>query len=288
MPLTAVLLVLVAAALHAVWNLLAKDARHVSPFMWWAISIGAIWYGALLLTRGSLAMPAAVWPIYLSGMVAEIAYLVLITRGYTQGDLSQVYPIARGTPPMLVALWDATFLGERLPLAGYVGVGLLIAGVYLASLPSPGDLLRPLQAIRNRPAQIALLAAVCVSAYTVLDKRALAAADPMVYNFWVYAGIAVGYAPFVLIGGHRSAAVEEWRRNWRRILLGSVTTVTSYMLALLALAQTAASYVGAVRATSVLIGAALGWLILKERFGAMRVLASGLLVLGLGTIVVAT
>lgn len=369
MPLTALLLVLLAALLHAFWNLLAKDARDSSAFMWWGVTVGAIWYGAWMATQVWLGLPREVWLVFAASLVAEVAYLALITRGYARGDLSQVYPIARGSPPLLIALWSAIFLAERLPLLGYVGIALLVFGIYLASLPALDDVLKPLRvhwanetcgepfggvypergkpcterservrrtiaatitqsrpfvlrlslrrlragsssaghhpfsiaverfrafvaAVHNRsapyrPAQLALLAAICVSIYTTLDKIGVTYTAPPVYNWWVYAGIAVCYVPFVWSRPHRASTVREWQTNWRRILIGSVATVGSYMLALTGLSLTAASYMGAVRATSVVISALFGWLLLKERFGAVRVFAAALMVVGLGLIAIA-
>jgi drug/metabolite transporter (DMT)-like permease len=287
LPLSIVALVLAAAVLHAIWHLLAKRANDTPAFMWWGIAIGATWYGAMLCTQMSLELPPSVWPIYAGSLLAQVGYLSLITRGYALGDLSQVYPISRGAPPFFVAIWSAVFLGERLPLAGYAGVALLIAGVYVASLPSLGDIWRPFQAVGNRPAQLALLAAVSVAVYTTLDKRIVATVDPLVYNFWVYAGIAVLYAPMVWLRGSWRSGILEVRGNWRRILVGSFSTVGSYVLALAALSQTAASYVGAVRASSVLMAALFGWLLIGERLGLIRVVAAAIMLPGLALIALA-
>lgn len=281
MPLFALVLVLIAALLHAVWNLLAKDARDSSAFMWWGVTIGAVWFGAWMLTQAWLGLPREVWITFAVSLAAEIAYLVAITRGYARGDLSQVYPIARGTPPLFIALWSALFLSERLPALGYAGIALLIVGVYLASLPSADDLLKPLRALSHPPAQLGLLAALAVSLYSTLDKYGVAYTSPLVYNVWVYAGIAVFYAPFVWSRAQRASTVCELKRNWRRIAFGSGATIGSYVLALSGMSMTSASYVGAVRATSVVIGALFGWLLLKEQLGALRVVAAGTMVVGL-------
>ena len=288
MPVSSLLAVLLAAVLHAVWHLLSKRARDASAFMWWGITVGAIWYGLVLGSNRSLALPAQVWAIYVLSIGAEIASVALVAAGYRFGDLSQVYPIARGTPPLMIALWSAIFLGERLPVAGYLGVAALMVGVYLCSLPSPRDVLRPVAALGNRPAQLAMLAAVCVSVYSVLDKSAVALVDPLVYNFWVYFGISIGYAAFVWTGPRRARTLSEWRTNWRWVLAGSLATVGSYMLALIVMSTAPASYVGAVRATSVLIGALMGWLALRETFGIMRVAAAGVIAVGLVAIAIAT
>ncbi len=287
MPVTALVLVLIAAVLHAFWNFLAKDARDSSAFMWWGVSVGATWYGAWMLTQAWLGVPRAIWLLLAVSLFMEVAYVGLITRGYAAGDLSQVYPIARGAPPLLIALWSAIFLGERLPLLGYIGIALLVVGVYLASLPSLDDLWKPLRALSHRPAQWALLAAVTVSVYSTLDKVGVSYSTPLVYNAWVYAGIGLGYAPVVWSRANRASTIREFKSNWRRIAIGSVATIGSYLLALTGMSMTAASYVGAVRATSVVMGALMGWLLLKERFGAVRVFAAATMVAGLLLVAIA-
>ena len=287
MPITAFIIVLIAAILHAISNLLFKSGRDSSAFLWWAITVGSVWYGGVAAIQSSLAMPQEAWIIIIPSIIVEIAYARLITLGYANGDLSQVYPIARGTPPLLIAAFGALFLGERLPILGYVGIVVLVLGIYLASVPSLADILKPLRAITHRPTQIALLAALCVTTYTLLDKVGMRYASPMVYNWWMYAGIAVGYAPIAWSRGHRAKTIDEWRVNWWRIGLGSFATIGSYLAALIGLQMTAASYVGSVRASSVVIGALLGWLLLKESFGAVRVFAAALMVVGLTLIALA-
>ena len=111
--------------------------------------------------------------------------------------------------------------------------------------------------------------------------------DPLVYNFWVYVGLSVGYAAFVWRGPRRAGTLAEWRANWPLVFVGSGATVGSYMLALVAMSTAPASYVGAVRATSIVIGALLGWLALKEAFGVMRVIAAAIIVAGLAAIALA-
>ncbi len=135
----------------------------------------------------------------------------------------------------------------------------------------------------------ALASSVFFSIYSVLDKQIVANMSPLVYNFWVYAGIAVGWAPFVWIGRENvlSRNIGELRDNWPRVVLGSIMTVGAYVAVLVALTQASASYVVAGRGTSVIIGALLGWLALHEGFGWLRVIGSVLMVAGLALIALA-
>src|SRR5512135_1053793 len=111
MSLTALLLVLLAAVLHAGFNYLVKSARDTVPFLWWALLFGTLGYGAYIFATASVFLPREVWLLYVLSIGAEVAYVMTLVRGYATGDLSLVYPLARGSAPMLVALWSALFLG---------------------------------------------------------------------------------------------------------------------------------------------------------------------------------
>jgi drug/metabolite transporter (DMT)-like permease len=289
MPLFALALVLLAAILHAGWNYLAKSAHDASAFLWWAILIGATGYGLYIFITQGIYLPRQVWFLYALSIGAEVLYLITLVRGYSTGDLSLVYPLARGSAPILVTIWSALFLDERLPSMGYLGVALMVAGILVVSW-QPNRAFSPprnrLESTGVRPASNAVFWALAsgffVSIYSVLDKIIVNSVAPLVYNFWVYAGIAVAWAPFVWIGrGAVARNVSELRRGLPRILIGSVMTIGTYVSVLVALTQTSASYVVAGRGTSVVIGALLGWLLLREGFGWQRVMGAALMVAGL-------
>ncbi len=336
MSLLALLLVLLAAVLHAGWNYLAKSAQDTNAFLWWALLFGAVGYGAYIFATAPVYLPREVWLLYALSISAEVGYLITLVRGYASGDLSLVYPLARGSAPILVPLWSALFLGERLPAAGYVGVGLMVVGIFIVSrqpgltpdapsrspafrkaerddtssiphspsspFPSVRDSRSPdiLQSgegeggrrgvgVRNVAVFWALASGFFVSVYSVLDKVIVNSVPPLVYNFWVYAGIAVAWAPFVWLKDRRTVArnFAELRENFMRVAVGSMMTVGAYVVVLVALTMTSASYVVAGRGTSVIIGALLGWLALHEGFGRLRVLGATLMVAGLMVIALA-
>ncbi len=287
---SALLLVLLAAVLHAGWNYLAKSARDTDAFLWWALLVGAIGYGAYIFATASAYLPREVWFLYALSIGSEVGYLITLVRGYAAGDLSLVYPLARGSAPILVTLWSALFLRERLPAAGYLGVGLMVVGIFVVSRQPnlvSGLSLERRQSGKGRGAMPAVLWALAsgffVSVYSVLDKIIVNSVPPLVYNFWVYAGIAVAWAPFVWLRDRQAMTrnFAELRENYVRVVVGSMMTVGAYVVVLLALTMTSASYVVAGRGTSVIIGALLGWLALHEGFGRVRVLGAMLMVAGL-------
>ncbi len=297
MPVTVLFLVLAAAALHAGWNYLAKASSDTVTFLWWGVSIGALGYGVYLLFTNSFDLPREVWPYFILSDAAELVYFVTLVLGYRQGDLSLVYPLSRGSPPIFVAFWSALLLGERLPWTGYLGILLMVIGIWVVSRESNGSLASPERAAtsamasgvervrewmaRNSATMWALASGVCVAIYSLSDKLVVSAMSPVVYNWWVYAGNAVTWLPLVLFLRGRKRMAGELRANWWRVVAGSVMTVGAYFLVLIAQTMTSASYVVAGRGSSVVIGALLGWLALGEGFGRVRVLGAALMVIGL-------
>src|SRR5205823_1748666 len=137
---TALGLVLLAAALHAGWNLLVKRAADKQVFTWCALVVGTVCFAPFLLAGP--ALPPRAWPYVVASAVAEAAYFAALTRAYTNADFSLVYPLARGAAPALLAVWAALFLGERPGRAGLAGLALLLLGLVIvggAARPSLPD-----------------------------------------------------------------------------------------------------------------------------------------------------
>src|SRR6185436_17153766 len=129
MSLTALTLLVVAAALHTGWNLLVKRAGEKQIFTWWAMVVGTACFAPLLVF--SAPLPATIWPYVLTSALVETLYYLALLRAYTIGDFSLVYPLARGAAPAFLALWAALFLGERPHASGIAGLALLLAGLLL-------------------------------------------------------------------------------------------------------------------------------------------------------------
>lgn len=285
---------------------MAKSSRDTVTFLWWGVTLGAVGYGLYMLLTVGIYLPREVWPYFVLSDLAELGYFVTLVRGYSQGDLSLVYPLSRGSAPIFIALWSALLLNERLPLIGYAGIALMVLGIYISSqmsnsrrasalaanragqLDDPPNLNLPLPGrglgvylSANSVVLWALASGVFVSIYSLSDKIVVTNMPPLVYNFWVYAGNAVTWLPLVLLRRGPARMAAELRVNWRRVMVGSVMTIGAYVLVLVALTTSVASYVVAGRGTSVIIGAILGWLALGEGFGRRRVVGAGLMVVGL-------
>ncbi len=282
----ALILILAGAFLHAGWNVLAKVSKDMLALMWWASLVGAVGYGAWLIASSGIYLNSASWPPFLISAAAETGYFVTLVKGYQEGDLSLVYPISRGSAPIFAAIWSALILGEKLPLLGYLGIVLIVGGICTVSIPldRPLSSFRPINLhsiIRKGAVNWALACAIFISIFSVSDKVVVSATPPLVYIWWVIAGNTVLWFPIVWRRLPLRKNFGELRRNWRGVIATGIAMTTAYGAALAALALTSASYVVAGRGLSVVIGAMVGSLMLKESFGYGRIIGALLMVIGL-------
>jgi drug/metabolite transporter (DMT)-like permease len=281
-------LIVAAAFLHAGWNYLAKASRDTMAFMWWAVALGTFGYGLWIMIGPGISLASASWIPFLISQLAEVGYYVTLVRGYSQGDLSLVYPISRGSAPIFSVLWSAIVLAERLPWLGYLGVALMVAGVYIAPLTFDRGVKFTFSALaapfRNHAAAWSLASALFISIYSVSDKVAVSATPPLVYNWWVFAGNALLWMPIAWPRSRFRTNIDELRNNWLAVVAGSAMTIVAYLAVLYALALTSASYVVAGRGLSVIIGAIFGSVMLKENVGPARITGALLMVSGLSLV----
>ncbi|MHB1130856.1 MAG: EamA family transporter [Chloroflexota bacterium] len=275
-------LLLLAAIIHALWNLLAKRSLDKQAFIWLVYIASALLVAPALLFY-NLAWPLDAWLILLASAAAEAAYCLALARAYTQADYSLVYPIARGTAPPLIALWAGLFLGERPTCGAGLGIALVVVGIAIAGrtagLRGQGN-----TGGRWSGVAAALLVSLFISFYTTLDKAAMRLVPPPPYIALMFAAASLMLLP---VYRQRLAVVrQEWQHNWWRVLTVAVMLVGGYYLVLVAMGSTNVGYVGAVREVSVVLAALLGWWLLKEPFGAWRTLAAGFMFIGVGLIAV--
>jgi drug/metabolite transporter (DMT)-like permease len=279
-------LVLLAAGIHAGWNLLAKRAHDKLAFLLCSALVSAILYFPiglwLLLTY---PVPPGGWAIIAASSVLEGAYYWGLAQAYRYGDLSLVYPIARGTAPLLVPILAALFLGERLSLLGAGGVGLVVVGMLTLHLPALSW--RGVRALGATAGQLgtryALLTGLLIAGYSTLDKRGVALVQPALYSYLLFCGITVALLP--LLVGHGTKVAAEWGHSRRGILAVGLLCPLSYGLVLAALTLAPVSYVSPAREVSVVIAALLGAYVLHEPYGRQRLVGSALIAAGLALLV---
>jgi drug/metabolite transporter (DMT)-like permease len=279
-PTLALILVLIAALAHAGWNLLAKTASGGAAFVWLGTVAGTvIWIPALvvalLVAPGELGAEGV--GLMIGSGALHAIYFVLLQRGYRHGDLSLVYPLARGTGPLLATLAAIAFLDERPTALALAGAAVIVAAV-LSLTRGAGGPDRP----EVREAIVfALLTGVSIAVYTLWDKRAVGTVDlsPIVYFWGTQVVIALVLSPYVLSRPDRLAAT--WRDSRAQALGLAVLAPLAYVLVLFALARAPVSYVAPAREVSILVAAALGATLLSEGDVGRRAAAAVAIVLGI-------
>ncbi|MFE2219168.1 EamA family transporter [Streptomyces canus] len=267
--------VLLAALTHASWNAIAHQITD-KLVGFTLISGGGMLIGLAIIPLA--AVPAAgAWPYLLASSCIHIAYYALLMKSFQLGDFGQAYPIARGTAPLVVTVLAALFANE-------VPDGWAAAGIALSCAGLTGVALWGLRGRRpNWPAIGAALATgLTIAAYTVVDGLGVrASGSPLGYIAWLMAvqGVVI---PAYALTRWRGRSVAVLRPFAGVGLVGAALSVAAYGLVLWAQTKAELAPVAALRESSIIVGAAIGALFFKERFGAPRIVAAGLLVAGIG------
>ena len=275
----ALALVLGGASLHATWNLFAKRASAGLPFIWLYDLVSVLVFApfALLAWRGgAAALPPAGWAAVACSSMAHLLYALALQRGYRAGDFSVVYPVARGSGPLVSVLVAVAVLGERPPPAAWAGIAAVLGGIVLVS----GLRLRG-HAGRNGPGLLwGLLTGSMIATYTVIDGWTMHSLrlEPVTYYVLGLALRAALMAPMAL--RDPPALREQWRRNALAILTVGVLSPLAYLMVLYAMGRAPLAYVAPARELSLLIGMVLGALVLRERVGPARLLGGGSMLAG--------
>ena len=269
MPLSALLLALGAAALHALWNLLLAGARDAEAAAAAMFGVAALLFAPLAAIAWDVDRAAV--PFVVASSVLELVYLALLAAAYRRADLSLVYPVARGAAPVFVLVAGAAFVGAGVSAGEAAGVVLVALGIVLV------------RGLRRTPGRggvaLALTIACCIAAYTLVDSRGIRHAAPLAYLELVLAPPALVYLAATAASKGRAAVRAELRP---RTYVAAVAAFGAYGLALAALRIASAASVAAVRETSVVIAVVLAGPLLRERVGPVRVAGAVCVVGGVG------
>ncbi len=259
--------------MHATWNALIKSSRDQVGTQAALMFVGVLLAAVVL---PFVPVPAREsWPLIALSVVVHTVYRTVLVWAYRDGDLSKVYPLARGFAPLLVALAAAYFAGERLNPWETVGVLLVSAGIaslaFEKRLPGKGS---------RRPVVLAMLTGLCVSSYSLIDGLGARRAGTAIgYAAWmfVFEGLpfALGTA-FV----RRGEIVSMVRGSWRAGLIGGVISTVGYTIVIWAMSVGGMAQAIALRETSVIVAALIGIVLMKEGSGARRITAAVIVVIG--------
>jgi drug/metabolite transporter (DMT)-like permease len=265
-------LALGAAVLHAGWNVLLAGSRDTG-----ASTAGLLVFGAVLLAVPALltgGVSAEAVPFIAASAVLELAYFILLARAYAGGELSVVYPIARGSAPVVVLVFGAIALKEDVSAGAAVGVLAIAAGIVLVGLVDfPFQLARKID-LPRRDLLFGLAIGAVIASYTLVDSEAVEHADPIAYLALVVAPCALAYP-----------LVTKTRPDLGvRSALTAAATFGAFLMVLAAFRLAPAAPVAAVRETSVVIAALLAAVFLREAVGVRRVAGALCVVAGVAAI----
>ena len=271
MPLSALALALAAAFVHALWNVLLARARDPEAATAVALLVAELVFAPL--TWATWNVDASVWPFLVGTGLLQLAYFALLATAYRVAALSVVYPIARGTAPVLVLVAGVVALGHGTSVGQVAGVGLVALGVLLVRGVRSGA-----GHGAGRGTALGLLIAVCIATYTLVDKQGILHAGAVPYLELSMLGPSIVYASAVMrVKGTRALRAEVGMP----IVVAGIATFGAYCLVLLALQRSAAAPVAAVRETSVVLTAILARRVLGEHVGPQRLAGAILVVAGI-------
>lgn len=270
-------IILSAALLHAVWNAIVKSAVDRTTTLG-LVAFGHVLPGAIMVVL--LPLPTAESFVYiLLSTVVHFGYFYLLGRAYQHGDLSVVYPIARGIVPALVSLWAWLLLGEVLPLLVWVGIALIVAGILLSSW----------KALRSGVGKSALVLSLgtgfCISIYSLVDGVGVRISGSTL-SYWAWGAFLHLFIAGFAGWRRRQVLTQLPLRIWMVGIVGGMVSMTAYGLVLYAKNFAPLGAVSALRETSVIFATLIGFLVLKEgnwkrRLGAAALMLFGIAMIGL-------
>lgn len=273
MSLLAFSLVLLAAVMHATWNALIKV--NADRLVATALMAGATGIAGLLMVPFVPFPNAAAWPFLIVTTFVHSGYLIFLVQAYSHGDFGQTYPIARGLAPLLSASAGAFFLGELLSPTEWFAVALIGGGIVSLAVHGISSITHNLKGVIY-----AAITACFIATYTLIDASGARASDHVSsYAVWLFLlhGIPLVTGTMILRGHTFWVAA---RKDWLPCVFGGVIGFLAYWIVLWALTLTDVAPVAALRETSVIFGAVIAALFLKERFGWQRVAAASVVATG--------
>jgi drug/metabolite transporter (DMT)-like permease len=293
MPASAFALVVLAGLIHASWNIAAKKAGGDARFACFTGLVMMVFWAPLGLWLGWQQVPlwgAAQWSLIVVSGILHVLYYIVLLRGYRRADLTVVYPLARGSGPLLSSLVAVVFLGEQLSALGAVGVlGVVLGVFYIAGGPGlfraahdPAQRERMLKGVRY-----GLVTGAFIASYTVVDGYAVKwmLMSPILIDYFGNFVRLVFLLPSVL--RDRATASILWSQQWKYALVVGIISPVSYVLVLYAVQVAPLSHVAPAREVSMLFAALLGGQLLGEgdrwaRVGGATLIAAGVMALALG------
>jgi drug/metabolite transporter (DMT)-like permease len=282
MTATALGLVLIAALLHALWNLVAKRAGGGPAFVWLYGTTSAVLLSPLAAALFFVQDPQlsfAGFSFTAASAILHTAYFLVLQEAYREGELSVVYPVARGTGPVLSTIAAIAVLGERPSALALFGAILVALSVFALAKPS-----RSSAAEARRAITFGLMTGILIAGYTLCDKQAVGpyGVPPLLQQWGTSVGMSVILAPLAL--RRRAEIRHHLQHHLAAILAIGALVPTAYILVLTAMRFTPISYIAPAREISILFGTIMGTHLLSEGQAGKRIVAAVAMILGLAAL----
>lgn len=271
--LTATVLALASAGLHAGWNFLVKTGEERGLVAWGQFAAAALLALPVLAVVGPPGVEAV--PYLAASSLVHVVYLVALVRAYRIGDFSLAYPLARVSGALLAAFGGVLLLDDVLGDGSWVAIAIVLAGVLL--LVGPETHLPTLA--------WAVLTGATIGTYTTIDAAGARRTDGLSYGLSLMVAAALAYSAYQLARGRGVPFRSSVRRSWRRYLVGGACAAAAYTLVLVAVRYAPVGYVATLRESSVVIAALLGWLVLHEPLGPRRTASTLVMAVGLALLI---
>jgi drug/metabolite transporter (DMT)-like permease len=264
-------LVLLAAIAHAAWNALLKSVAD-RLLMMAAIRLVGLGYGLVMVWVVPLPQ-GETWVWLLSATVAHLVYFVLLIESYRVGDMSVVYPVARGTAPLLLALLAFVTIGEMLSIAQMIAVALSSFGLLVLVIG---------RGTSRAAVMVALATSVSIAGYSLLGGIGVRSApDALCFQVWLELLLGLSMLPYAALVRPRTEIRAFVQRDGRTGLFAGAISVAGYLAFLLAARSLALAPVAALRESSLIFGAVFGAVVFKEAFGVRRIVAATFVAAGI-------
>lgn len=276
------LLVLVSAVSHSLWNYIAKEGNDKESFMLLLNVMSLILFLPIFyLLIPEIYFPIEILPYLLISGVAETIYFLGLGKAYESGDLSLVYPVARSSP-VLVTIVAFLLLDEEISNLGILSILIIFLGVYILHLKdlTIKNLLGPINYLKTGSSKYALLAAFGTTVYSISDKIGVNTVNPILYSFWLGFFITTMLTVTTVYRKGTKIIKQELRGAIPTIAFSGILMKGGYMLVLYAMSLAQVSYILALRQISIVLGALLGVFLLGEKYGKIRIIGSVIIFIG--------
>jgi drug/metabolite transporter (DMT)-like permease len=282
----ALILIVISALMHALWNLLVKRSRDKTVFIWWMFVCSGSMMNLGIPIVGSFPLPSwHVLGLAASGAGCFMLYHLFNGRAYQTGDLSLTYPLAQ-TSMFWVPLWGVLLLGEKISSPGLVGIALILGGAYCVQLRALAwnQIARPFRNLQDPGVMAALAAGFIYSIGSVVDKKGVMVYPPFHFTYLLVAFMLLFMTLNILRPQFRGRILAEFHTSRRLVLLSGPIMMGSFFTFRYGLQMAPVSYAVPVRQVSLLIGVLIGVLFLGESCGRIRFTAALLILAGVALI----